>query len=70
MNNSDALLNTDAICKFMACSKPTVYKWIARGMPAKREGPKELSSSKAAINEWFGARARDGAKENPENKRG
>lgn len=49
----DGLLNTEAICEYLGCSRNTAYKWIARGLPVIKEGSREYSSSKRAIDEFF-----------------
>jgi len=56
-NDCDALLSTADIGKFLGVTRAVVYKWIGRGMPVNKEGPKEFSGSKKAINEWFYQRA-------------
>lgn len=58
----DGLLNTEAICSYLGgCSRNTLYKWIQRGLPVIKEGPKEFSSSRSAIDEFFRRRTQEAA---------
>ena len=58
-DDCDALFNTGAICAFLGCSKPTLYKWIKKGLPVTKEGPNQWLASKKAINTFFYLRSTD-----------